>query len=86
MDDIIPALTQVLQDTTLRDVLIYLYTEQPGGARYVLMKDDLFLGDDFGVVRMHELVQQGILVCHDAVYMLSDDTRAYLTAHPEDLS
>ena len=81
-----PALRQRLvdevKDVQMREVLTFLYRDQPQGSSFEGLKEMLFLHEAFEEARLQALVEARALSFDGASYKMSGDARQLLDRDP----
>lgn len=71
-------LVDVTQDVQTREILTFLYRDQPQGASFEGLKEMLFLHDAFEEAILQQLAQQKILAFDGKRYRIAAEARQVL--------
>ena len=75
-------LVDAANDIQVREVLTFLYRDQPQGASFDGLKERLFLHDAFDETQLTRLVEDRVLVFDGKRYKIAADARQVLDRDP----
>ncbi len=70
------------QDIQVREILTFIYRDQPQGASFESLKETLFLQDQFEETRLSDLVSGRVLIFDGSRYRVSPEARQVLDRDP----
>jgi hypothetical protein len=75
-------LSQVAQDIQMREILTFIYRDQPQGASFQDLKETLFLHDRFEEGALAALMNDRVLAFDGSRYKISTEARQALDRDP----